>query len=203
MIGDVAGLDVLDIGCGDGRLAIQMARAGARVVGLDPDAAMLRAAGDQAKAAGVRLDLIDGRVEALPLADQRFDVVTAVTVLCFVRDETLAWREMARVLRPGGRLVIGELGRWSLWAARRRIRGWLGSRLWRHAAFHSAADLRRAAEGAGLVVEEVRGAVFHPPSATLARLTIAADGWLGRQTTFGAAFIALQLRKPSLPARLH
>ena len=203
MIGDVADLDVLDIGCGDGRLAIQMARAGARVVGLDPDAAMLRAAGDQAKAVGVRLDLIEGRIEALPLAAERFDVVTAVTVLCFVRDETLAWREMARVLRPGGRLVIGELGRWSLWAARRRIRGWLGSSLWRRAAFHSAADLRRSAEGAGLVVEEVRGAVFHPPSATLARLTIAADGWLGRQTTFGAAFIALQLRKPSLPAHLH
>ncbi|WP_137128515.1 hypothetical protein [Roseomonas sp. HF4] len=59
---------------------------------------------------------------------------------------------MARVLRPGGRLVIGELGRWSLWAARDRIRGWLGSRLWRRSAFHSAADLRRAAEGAGLLV---------------------------------------------------
>lgn len=203
MIGDVAGLDVLDIGCGDGRLAIQMARAGARVVGIDPDAAMLRAAGDEAKAVGVSLDLIDGRIEALPLAAERFDVITAVTVLCFVRDETLAWREMARVLRPGGRLVIGELGRWSLWAARRRIRGWLGSRLWRHAAFHSATDLRRAAEGAGLVVEEVRGAVFHPPSATLARLTVGADAWLGRQTTFGAAFIALQLRKPPLPAHSH
>lgn len=124
-------------------------------------------------------------------------------MLCFVRDETLAWREMPRVLCPGGRLVIGELGRWSLWAAPRRLRGWLGSRLWRRAAFHSAADLRRAAEGAGLVVEEVRGAVFHPPSATLTRLTVAADGWLGRQTTFGAAFIALQLRKPPLPARSH
>ena len=196
MIGHVAGLDVLDIGCGDGALAVGLVRAGAHVVGLDPDPKMLRAARARANAARVELDLVDSRIETLPLASDRFDVVTAVTVLCFVQDEALAWQEMARVLRPGGRLVIGELGRWSLWAARRRIRGWFGAPLWRAARFHSAGELRRAALAAGLIVEEVRGAVFHPPSATLARLTAPLDARLGRQTTFGAAFIALRARKP-------
>lgn len=199
MLGEVAGREVLDLGCGDGALAIRLAGAGARVVGLDPDPAMLRAARDSAAAAGVPLGLVRGRIEALPLPSGRFDLVTAVTVLCFVRDEPAAWHEMARVLRPGGRLVVGELGRWSLWALRRRVRGWLGARLWRHAAFHSAAGLRRAAEAAGLVVEEVRGAVFHPPSAAFARLIAPADAWLGRRTTFGAAFVALRARKPPAP----
>lgn len=191
LIGDVAGRAVLDIGCGDGTLAAELARAGARVTGLDPDAAMLRVA------AARDIALVQGRIEALPFATARFDLVTAVTVLCFVHDEATAWREMARVLRPGGALVIGELGRWNLWALRRRIRGWMGSRLWRSAVFHSAAQLRDAATAAGLVVEEVRGAVFHPPSATAARLTAGIDAALGRHTTFGAAFIALRARKPA------
>jgi ubiquinone/menaquinone biosynthesis C-methylase UbiE len=198
MIGDVAGLDLLDIGCGDGLLAAELAAAGARVTGIDPDAAMLDAAAQRTARQDIRF--VQGRIEALPFPDASFDLVTAVTVLCFVRDEATAWREMARVLRPGGRLVIGELGRWSLWALRRRIRGWLGSRLWRSAAFHSAAQLRRAAAAGGLVIDDVRGAVFHPPNAALAGLTAGVDAQLGRLTTFGAAFIALHAHKPARPA---
>lgn len=196
LLGEVAGRAVLDLGCGDGVQAVALARRGAAVTGLDADPAMLAAAGANAAAAGVRFALVRGRIEALPFADGRFDLVLAVTVLCFVREEQRAWAEMARVLRPGGRLVIGELGRWSLWAARRRIRGWLGAALWRAASFHTAGELRRAAERAGLAVEAVRGAVFHPPSAALARLTAPVDARLGRRTTVGAAFIALAARKP-------
>lgn len=199
MTGDVAGRDVLDIGCGDGALALSLAARGAAVVGLDPNPAMLRAAQSAAADADLRVGLAGGRIEALPLPDARFDLITAVTVLCFVSDTAAAWREMARVLRPGGRLVIGELGRWSLWALRRRIRGWLGAPLWRRARFHSAGELRRSAEAAGLIVEEIRGAVFHPPAATIAKLMAPADAWLGRRTTFGAAFIVLHARKPNVP----
>jgi ubiquinone/menaquinone biosynthesis C-methylase UbiE len=202
MMGEVAGREVLDIGCGDGTMAVLLASQGARVTGLDPDLAMLRAARQAASAAGVPIRLAGGRIEALPLHEARFDLVTAVTVLCFVRDEAAAWREMARVLRPGGHLVIGELGLWSLWALRRRIRGWFGAQLWRRAAFHSAGALRRAAEAAGLVVEDIRGAVFHPPSGALARFTAPADACLGRRTTCGAAFIALRARKPPVAGRL-
>lgn len=198
MIGDVAGLDVLDIGCGDGLLATELADTGARVIGIDPDAAMLRAAAERTIGHNVRL--VRGRIEALPFPDAGFDLVTAVTVLCFVKNEATAWREMARVLRPGGRLVIGELGRWSLWALRRRIRGWLGSRLWRSAGFHSAGQLRSAAEAAGLVIGDVRGAVFHPPNAIAAGVTAGLDARLGQLTTFGAAFIALCAHKPALAA---
>ena len=55
----------------------------------------------------------------------------------------VALREIARVLNPGGRLVIGDLGKWSLWAASRRIRGWYGAEMWRAARFRSAGELRR------------------------------------------------------------
>lgn len=124
---DVAGARVLDAGCGDGLLACSLAERGAHSVGLDADRRMLVAAAARAGGRGVHATFVEGRVERVPFADDVFDVVVAVTVLCFVSDASVAVREIARVLRPGGRLVIGELGRWNTWAARRRVRGWLGS----------------------------------------------------------------------------
>ena len=197
MFGDVAGRTVLDLGCGDGALAVRLAAAGAQVVGLDADPAMLRAAASRAAAAGVSVQFATGRAEALPFMAGQFDLVVAGTVLCFVPDAEAAFREIARVLRPGGAVVIGELGRWSLWALRRRIRGWLGNRLWRAAHFRTRGELRRLAAGAGLEVRTLRGAVFYPPVAALACAMAPLDPWLGRITSVGAAFVALRAEKPA------
>jgi SAM-dependent methyltransferase len=133
----------------------------------------------------------EGRVERLPFPDAAFDVVVAITVLCFVSDAASAMREIARVLRPGGRLVLGELGRWSLWAMIRRVRGWVGSTTWKGARFCTKAELQGLAEHAGLSVAAVRGTVFYPPVGVFARFLAPLDPWLGQLTTFGAAFIAL------------
>ena len=202
LLGNVAGRAVLDLGCGDGRLAVRLAAAGARVVGLDADPTMPRVAASRATAAGVSVQFATGRAEALPFTAGRFDVVVAVTVLCFVPDAEAAFGEIARVLRPGGAVVIGELGRWSLWALRRRIRGWLGNRLWRAAHFRTGGELRRLAAGAGLEVRVVRGAVFYPPVAALACAMAPLDPWLGRITAIGAAFLALRAEKSSAAAHV-
>jgi hypothetical protein len=103
---------------------------------------------------------------------------------------------MARVLRPGGRLVLGELGRWNLWAARRRVLGWLGSQTWKTARFRTASELRILAEQAGLLVTMRRSAIYYPPVGVLARVLAPLDPWLGRITTIGAAFIAMKAIKP-------
>jgi SAM-dependent methyltransferase len=137
-----------------------------------------------------------GPGEALPFAAETFDLVTAITVLCFVDDADSVLREIARVLRPGGRLVIGELGKWSSWAMQRRIRAWLGSPLWRRGRFRSATRLRGLAEAAGLSVAELRGAIYYPRCTVAARLMAPYDSWFGRRTTVGAAFIALAADKP-------
>jgi SAM-dependent methyltransferase len=112
-------------------------------------------------------------------------------------DAAPVFREIARVLRPGGGLIIGELGRWSTWAAGRRIRAWLGSRLWRRGRFRTAGELCHLAEGGGLVVETVRGAIYYPRWSLAARVLSPVDPILGWLTTVGASFLALSAAKPT------
>lgn len=196
LLGPIADKTLLDNGCGDGALASDLARRGAIVTGLDADSVMIAAARRRAEIEGTQLHLVGGQAERLPFSDAAFDLVVAVTVLCFVRDTERAIAEIARVLSPGGRLVIGELGRWSWWAAHRRIRGWLGDPTWRAAIFRTAAELRGLIGAAGLDVVEIHGAVHYPPCGLVARILAPVDLRLGRRTTFGATFIAASATKP-------
>ncbi|MBG0797428.1 class I SAM-dependent methyltransferase [Methylocystis sp. L43] len=195
LLGPVAGKALLDVGCGDGSFASELARRGADVTGLDSDPVMIAAAQRRTGIDGVQLRLVEGKAEALPFPDATFDAVVAVAVLCFVPDAERATAEMARVLKPGRRLIIGELGSGSLWAAYRRIRGWLGHPLWRAATFHTARELRELLGSAGLDTIKTRGAVYYPPCGAAAQLFAAIDPWFGQRTTLGAAFIALSAGK--------
>ncbi len=181
---------MLDVGCGDGLIASELARRGAHVTDLDADPTMIEAARSRAEAERVQLHLIEGRVETLPFDDAVFDCVLAVTVLCFVENANRVVAEMARVLKPGGGLVLGELGRWNFWAAYRRIRGWLGRSTWRAATFWSVTSLLRLVDVGGFDVTAQRGSVYYPPCALAARVIAPVDLWFDRRMTLGAAFIA-------------
>jgi len=196
LVGEIRSKRVLDVGTGDGTYAIEAALRGGVVTALDVEPEMLAAARTRATAHGVDIVLRRGRAEVLPFDDGSFDVVIAVTVLCFVPDARAAVREMARVLVPGGRLVLGELGRFSIWAAERRVRGWLGANTWRHARFWSRAGLGALVRDAGLRVADVRGAVFFPPSGLAARIAARFEPALSRLRAPGAAFLALVAEKP-------
>ncbi len=195
-IGEVARLSVLDIGCGDGDLAVGLWRRGAHVVGVDASERMIAAAIQRAARERADVAFQVAQAAALPFPDRQFDLVAAVTILCFVTDAAPVFREIARVLRPGGRLVICELGRWSSWAAERRIRAWLGSRLWRRGHFRTARELQGLCRDAGLTPGTVRGAIYYPRWPPAARLLAPFDVAFSRLGTFGAAFLALTATKP-------
>ena len=198
LVGDVGGRKVLDVGCGDGEFALSLEKRGGIVTGIDASTAMVDAAECRAKQHDADITFQVAAAEQLPFPAGQFDVVTAITILCFVDDAAPVFREIARVLRPGGRLVIGELGKWSTWAAWRRVRAWLGSRLWRRGRFRTANELRALAEQAGLVVKSVRGAIYYPRWSLAARLLSRCDPVLSRLTTLGAAFVALSAVKPAM-----
>jgi ubiquinone/menaquinone biosynthesis C-methylase UbiE len=200
LAGPLVGQRVLDVGTGDGAYSIEAATRQARVVvGVDASAVMLNAAARHAQQRGVQVELREGRAQCLPFDDGAFDIVIAVTVLCFVPDAAQAVREMRRVLAPRGRLLLGELGRWSTWAATRRVRAWMGNRVWRAARFWSRRELTTLVQQAGLRVDEVRGAIFHPPWGFMAEAMAPLDPVLGRIGTPGAAFLAVAARKAGLP----
>ena len=197
LIGDVNGLRVLDVGCGDGDLAVALWQRGAKVVGIDVSGVMIEAAKARAKKHDSDIAFHLAGADNMPFPSEHFDVVVAVTILCFVENPPPVFREIARVLRTGGRLVIGELGRWSTWAVERRVRAWLGSRLWRRARFRTARELRSLAEQANLVAGPVRGAIYYPRWAPAMRLLAPFDAAFARLTTAGAAFLALSSGKPN------
>jgi SAM-dependent methyltransferase len=93
---------VLDVGCGEGQVARHVAGLGAAVVGLDPTPAQVREAG--ARGGGPRF--ARARTEALPCRDGAFDAVVVCLAFEHVDDLETAFREVARVLAPGGRLVL-------------------------------------------------------------------------------------------------
>jgi SAM-dependent methyltransferase len=175
---------------------VEAARAGARVTGLDRSGAALEGARRRARGAGVELRPCRGDAAALPFPPASFDVVLAVTLLCFVDDPARTVQEMARVLRPGGRLVLGELGSFSLWGVWRRLRGWAGSTRWRQAHLWSPGALRSLALQAGLRPGAMRGAAFHPPLGAAAIAMAPLDRILGRHLVAGAAFLALEATRP-------
>src|SRR5688572_8594377 len=104
-----SGEHVLDLGTGTGAVAQRAAvivGPNGRVVGVDISPEMLSLARHAATSRGLdNVTLLEGRAEAIPTSDAEFDVVLASLSLMFVIDREAAAREIARVLKPGGRFV--------------------------------------------------------------------------------------------------
>jgi ubiquinone/menaquinone biosynthesis C-methylase UbiE len=98
---------VLDLGCGAGPLSSALIANGIDVVGMDLSADLLRQAAERiASKAQATPRLLQANCEVLPFRDGQFDLVAALGVIAFLEDEGVALREMTRVLRPGGTLVL-------------------------------------------------------------------------------------------------
>jgi len=100
---------VLDVACGTAAVSLELVRRyGCRVVGVDQSTEMLAAGRARVEAAGLgeQVELREGRAEALPFADASFDALTFTYLLRYVDDPAATMRELARVVRPGGRIAM-------------------------------------------------------------------------------------------------
>ncbi len=110
-LGPIAGDHVLDLGCGNGLLTLELARAvgpSGHVTGIDRSAAMLAAARDRCAGRG-NISLIEGVADALALETGRIDRAVVLQVMEYFSDRRASLLELHRVLRPGGRLAIGDI----------------------------------------------------------------------------------------------
>ena len=130
LLGQVADQDILDAGCGPGWLSVELARRGARVVGIDAAEQMLLRARERAGDASQSIRFVQADLcSPLPLEDSSFDGIMSNMVLMDIPAIDTALAEFRRALRPSGRLVFSithpSFFMW-LWA-----RDATGNRLWK------------------------------------------------------------------------
>jgi demethylmenaquinone methyltransferase/2-methoxy-6-polyprenyl-1,4-benzoquinol methylase len=138
------GEHVLDVATGTAMVAVALARRSAcEVVALDQSEAMLAEARAQVardSLLAARISLVRGQAERLPFDDAEFDALTFTYLLRYVDDRAATMRELARVVKPGGRIGMVEFGvprsalLRALWRVHTRVGlpllGWLVSRAW-------------------------------------------------------------------------
>lgn len=106
VLGDVSGLDVVELGCGTAYFSAWLAKRGARVVGVDPTPAQLETARRMQAETGLAFPLVEAFGEEVPLPDASFDLVLSEYGASIWADPCRWIGEAARLLRPGGRLVF-------------------------------------------------------------------------------------------------
>jgi arsenite methyltransferase len=144
-----AGEAILDLGIGGGALSARLLRAGVQLTGVDPSDAMLARAAGRHRAAvrDGQAQFLAGSAAALPLADAAVQKAASVNTVYFWADLGRGMAELSRVLRPGGRLVLG-------FQTAEAVRAWPGHvhgfRAWEDA------ELVAAVEGAGFAIDGIR-----------------------------------------------
>jgi len=102
----VSGHPALDLACGTGNEALELARRGGEVTGFDGAPRLLQVAGERAREEGLKLETVQGDLAELPFADDSFEIVTSVFGLIFTSSPQDSASEIGRVLRPQGRIAF-------------------------------------------------------------------------------------------------
>jgi 2-polyprenyl-6-hydroxyphenyl methylase/3-demethylubiquinone-9 3-methyltransferase len=163
----LAGLTLLDVGCGGGLLAEPMTRLGARVVGIDAAPENVRAAARHAAQADLAIDYRRATVEELAASGERFDVVLNMEVVEHVADQGAFLAAAAELVAPGGAMAVATLNRTVKAYAlaivgAEYLLGWLprGSHHWEK--FLRPSELARALRDADMEVVDVTGLGYDP-----------------------------------------
>jgi 2-polyprenyl-6-hydroxyphenyl methylase / 3-demethylubiquinone-9 3-methyltransferase len=162
----LAGLRMLDIGCGGGILSEPLARLGASVVGADPSESNIAVARHHAEHSGLSIDYRNVAAEALVVAGETFDVVLAMEVVEHVADLGLFVEVAAGMVKPGGLLLVATLNRTvksfalAIVGAEYILR-WLprGTHQWDK--FVTPNELEIAIEQAGMQVKAETGVIYN------------------------------------------
>lgn len=175
------GARILDAGCGSGRTLDELARRG-EVCGIELNPLGVRAARERGH------DVQEAPVEEIPHEDGSFDLVTCLDVIEHTDDDVAALRELGRVARPGGRLIVTVPAHPRLWSLHDEVNG--------HRRRYTSRSLETAAVTAGWLIQRRTGFnVAYLPLAALVRI--------GRRRASDASSSELNLTPPRLDAALE
>ena len=194
------GMKILDIGCGTGNLSLELAKLGAEVTGVDISEAMLVKAREKAAKENLCINFCCADANNLPFEDETFDAVVSLSALEFASDLKKTLLEIYRVLKPGGRMVIGLIGGGSAWSMYYEEKAKKDSEsVFRHAHFRTLDELIAAMPG-----ENVQGkaVLFVPPDFNFENVeeALALEEKAQRQGRTDGGFICAVSYKP-LPKR--
>jgi 2-polyprenyl-6-hydroxyphenyl methylase/3-demethylubiquinone-9 3-methyltransferase len=184
--------EVLEVGCGGGLIAHELAQRQALIVGIDPSPNALEVAREKVRASGLGQNAYFevGYAESLPYADGSFSVIVCLDVLEHVRDLQATLREIARVLAPGGIFIFDTINRTFL---ARLALIWIGETIpvngltpgiHNYKKFIKPNELRNALTANGLLIGELTG--FMPRGFKNGRL-ILGPGWFTSVSYIGYA----------------
>lgn len=163
----LAGLSVLDIGCGGGLVSEPLARLGAQVTGVDPGEETIAAARTHAAAQNLQIDYRVATAEALADAGETYQVVLCLEVVEHVPDVETFIKLIVRLVQPGGILILSTINRtWKSFGlaivAAEYILGWLprGTHTWDR--FVTPDELSGHIRTAGLTPGAMKGIVYDP-----------------------------------------
>jgi 2-polyprenyl-6-hydroxyphenyl methylase/3-demethylubiquinone-9 3-methyltransferase len=186
----LAGLTVLDVGCGGGLMSEPLARLGAKVTGIDPTADAIAVARRHADAQGLSVDYRTAAVEDMQAEGASFDAVICMEVIEHVPNQAAFVRSLGQLVRPGGALVMSTLNRtWKSYAlaiiGAEYVLGWLprGTHDWNR--FVTTDEMARYLADAGFGEPEMSGIVYD----------VMSDDWrLGADTDVN--YVAAAARRP-------
>ena len=143
----------LEIGVGSGRFAQALGIS----TGLDPASRLL----DIAKGRGIMT--MQGKIEDRFLPAESFGAVFLIMTLCFIDNPVIALSEIHRALKPGGRIVLGEVPRPSPWGELYQLKKQASHPLYRHANFCSCEELVSLLKDRGFVISATISTLFQKP----------------------------------------
>ncbi|MFZ5784793.1 MAG: bifunctional 2-polyprenyl-6-hydroxyphenol methylase/3-demethylubiquinol 3-O-methyltransferase UbiG [Pseudomonadota bacterium] len=165
----LAGLSLLDVGCGGGLLCEPMARLGAAVTGLDASDRNIRVAALHAEGQGLSIEYRQATAEACATSGEQYDIVLALEIVEHVADVGLFLQSCGRLVKPGGLLFLSTLNRTAkAWAlaivGAEYVLGWVprGTHDWRR--FLKPSEVVRGLRQAGIDTQEIAGLVYSPLS---------------------------------------
>ena len=168
-----SGMTLLDAGCGTGNFSLKLARQGCHVLGVDISPDMLSIARHKAEQEQLSIEFLEMDLYDLHFADHSFDGVFTMAAWEFIKDEERAFAEMYRVLKPGGKLLLGTINLDSPWGSLYLdIARQDESSVFRCAHFKTMDDLRKLKPGELL---DTRECLFIPPDAPGDMINLASE----------------------------